>query len=188
MDGNAKSGHTRRQWLRNAAIPAAAIAWNSSPCPVRAAPAWKPALTSAAEKAFRGALGKRRGGFAIVALGSNNPVFTPKPASPKDSLLEAANTLWRPGSTVKPFLLELLAHKKLLVPSSENRCQGRLRVDDRILDCSHPAQPGAMIASEALALSCNEFFVHFAVRLPTGAFASALRESGFAHRQPFGFE
>lgn len=188
MGGTTRSAHSRRQWLRRAAIPVSAFALGAAPCGALAAPAWKPALTNAAEKSFRGALGKRRGGFALVALGSNSPVFTPRPANSGDALLDAANTLWRPGSTVKPFVLELLAQKKLIGPSSENRCKGRLRVDDRILDCSHPPQPGAMIASEALALSCNEFFVHFAVRLPTGACASALREAGFAHRQPFGLE
>jgi cell division protein FtsI/penicillin-binding protein 2 len=100
--------------------------------------------------------------------------------------LDAAQVLWRPGSTVKPFLLELLARKQFVGLASQYPCAGMLRVGGSNLSCSHPPLPGAMNAVEALALSCNEFFAHYAALLPVGAFAQTLREAGFGNRQPFG--
>lgn len=152
--------------------------------PAGGAPVWNPGLAKEIEKAFRAVLGVRRGGMALVELEGDRPVMALSPSSSRDRILPAHQILWRPGSTVKPFLMEVLANKKVCGDASEYACQGRLRVGDRILDCSHATQPGPLTAAEALACSCNEYFAHFARRLPVDTFSVVLRNAGFADRQP----
>ncbi len=176
---------SRREWLWRSAVATSACVLHGGN-----SAAWAATLDGAMEqrvtKALRAALGKRRGGLALTLLGGGDVVLSPRPEGTSDRLLDAAQVLWRPGSTVKPLLLELLAKKHLVGLASQHRCKGRLQVGASNLSCSHVSQPGAMVAAEALALSCNEFFAHYAALLPVGAFAQTLREAGVAHRQPFG--
>jgi len=92
----------------------------------------------------------------------------------------ASRRLATPGSTVKPFVLELLLEKELVRPQVPVACRRRLSVGGKRLDCSHPEMPGSYTASEALAFSCNSYFVQAAVRLRQGELERRYRELGFA--------
>jgi cell division protein FtsI/penicillin-binding protein 2 len=87
---------------------------------------------------------------------------------------------------VKPFLLTALLDGGHLRVTGEHRCKGKLRIEGRTLDCAHAPQASPLLGSEALALSCNEFFTHYASRLLVGSFATTLSQAGFSGRQPFG--
>ena len=102
-----------------------------------------------------------------------------------------SETLWKPGSLVKPFLLEYLLEHGLLRDEERHPCPGgALPFAGRRLDCSHAPQPGPLDPATALALSCNRCFLHWAERLlrpgRRDAFANALRLAGFSKRQWFG--
>jgi penicillin-binding protein 2 len=144
----------------------------------------KPELRSEIVRVFRASMGPRRAGLAMVYLHHETSLYTLPPDNSR--ILDATQVLWRPGSTVKPFLLERLLDAKLVDAASKYLCRGKTRVAGRVLDCSHADQPAPLLPAEALALSCNEYFLHYASRLPIGAFAHTLMESGFTNRQPFG--
>lgn len=104
---------------------------------------------------------------------------------------QVRDTLWKPGSTVKPFLLEHLLERGLLRAEEEYLCPGgALPFAGRRLDCSHAPQPAPLDPATALALSCNRCFLHWAERLlrpaHRGSFAEALRRAGFSARHWFG--
>lgn len=126
-----------------------------------------------------------RGGLALAAVGSEELIFL----SNRES---AYQTLWKPGSTVKPFLLRYLIQRGLLREEETFPCPGGpLPFAGRRFDCSHAAQGAPLDPATALALSCNRCFLHWAARLardPGGraGFAETLRRSGFSSRRPFG--
>lgn len=175
------SGWTRRAWIGGLAATAPAARLRAQRPGLLG-----PATRKAAEAAFRREMGRRRAGFAVLPIGREADLYIPAPQGASDRLLDAAQVLWRPGSTVKPFLLERLLDAGLVSATSEYRCQGKLRVENRVLDCAHASQPMPLLPAEALALSCNEYFIHYAARLPVGAFARTLAEAGVGDRQPFG--
>ncbi|MDZ7636645.1 MAG: penicillin-binding transpeptidase domain-containing protein [Bryobacterales bacterium] len=140
-------------------------------------------LMPVAEREFR----TLRGGLALARIPGMELIFASHPA-------RCATTLWKPGSTVKPFLLRHLIDRGLLRADEAYPCNGGpLPFAGRRLDCSHARQGAPLDPSTALALSCNLCFLHWAQRLakdPGGiaAFAETLRRAGFAARQPFGRE
>lgn len=190
--------YSRRAWCQRVAattlfVPAATFSGvaaspqrSTAPSPHASSSDLPEPARLASLRAFRSQMGNRRAGFSLVALENEQSLYAPSPQSAKDRLLHPEKVLWRPGSTVKPFLMERLLTTGLLSVSSEYRCSRTLRLGARTLDCSHAQQPMPLLPAEALALSCNNYFVHFAARLPVGAFADTLLSSGMADRQPFG--
>ncbi len=70
-----------------------------------------------------------------------------------------------PGSLVKPFVLAAILESAGARPLDTFVCPGKLRIGERILDCSHPAIAGAMTPATALAYSCNNWFASMAETL-----------------------
>ena len=87
--------------------------------------------------------------------------------------------LLTPGSTVKPFTLELLLSHGRLAASDRIACRRNLYVRGRRLNCSHANGVGPFNASEALAFSCNSYFLEAARRIPPGELEQYMRQSGF---------
>src|SRR5215203_4953867 len=56
----------------------------------------------------------------------------------------AARRLASPGSTVKPFTLMALIEGGLVTESTALFCPHEVRIQDRVLDCSHPASSNAI--------------------------------------------
>lgn len=174
------SGWTRRKWITaigSAGAAARLRAQRQEPFPTE--------IRRDIARTFQRRMGARRAGMALVAIHDEASLYVLPSSASNRRVLDATQVLWRPGSTVKPFLLERLLTARLISASSEHQCRGKMHVAERVLDCSHAPQPVPLVAAEALALSCNEYFLHYATRLPAGAFARTLMEAGIADRQPY---
>ena len=90
-----------------------------------------------------------------------------------------------PGSAIKPFVLQLLLETGAIGPQDSIACRRHLTIAGRRLDCSHPPEFAMFDAEEALALSCNSYFVTAAERLKPGELERRFRELGF--NRPAGF-
>ncbi len=143
------------------------------------------AMAAALQRFCLRAFVSTRGGLALAAVGIDGLLFASHPAL-------ARETLWKPGSTVKPFLLQHLLEQGLLRAEESFPCPGgALPFAGRRFDCSHAPQGAPLDPATALALSCNRCFLHWAERLARASggrasFAEALRRAGFSARQVFG--
>jgi cell division protein FtsI/penicillin-binding protein 2 len=91
----------------------------------------------------------------------------------------AARRLASPGSTVKPFTLLALMDAGLVTETTAVFCPHTVRVNERVLDCSHAEGLGAIDATRALAHSCNHFFVSLSKRLPIDSLYRSFSQAGF---------
>ncbi len=89
----------------------------------------------------------------------------------------AARRLTKPGSAVKPFVLEILELAGRAAPAP---CHPNTRIGSHNLACSHPTLPGPATPAEALAYSCNSWFAQMASRLTSHELADGLRRAGLA--------
>ncbi len=127
-----------------------------------------PALQASIDLAFRG-----QSGAAVVVsvrdrriLAAHNlPVLTRRVATP--------------GSAIKPFVLALMLETGAVRPQDTIACRGNLIIAGRRLNCSHPPQFSTFTAEEALALSCNSYFVTAAQRIQPGELERRFMELGF---------
>jgi cell division protein FtsI (penicillin-binding protein 3) len=90
----------------------------------------------------------------------------------------ARRWLGPPGSTMKPLSLLALLEANKLSGSEEYFCPGRLALNGRSLNCSHPYVAAPMNLSRAIAYSCNCAVAHFAQRFEPGELAEYLRRAG----------
>jgi cell division protein FtsI/penicillin-binding protein 2 len=93
-------------------------------------------------------------------------------ASGRD-LYATGNSRVRPGSTMKPFTASRIPDPPRLV------CSGKLQVSGRSFNCAHPTIGRPLDLTEALAYSCNPYFVNASRMLHAGRFAGDLRTFGF---------
>jgi len=89
-----------------------------------------------------------------------------------------------PGSAIKPFVLALMLETGAVHPNDSIACRRNLAIAGRKLNCSHPAEFTTFSAEEALALSCNSYFVTAAERLQPGELERRFMQLGFT--QPSG--
>lgn len=101
-----------------------------------------------------------------VLAAHNVPILTRRVASP--------------GSAIKPFVLALLLEKGAIGAGDSIACRRTLTIAGRRLNCSHPPELATFKAEEALAFSCNSYFVTAAERLNPGELERRYRELGFA--------
>jgi penicillin-binding protein 2 len=83
-----------------------------------------------------------------------------------------------PGSAIKPFVLAELLRADKIKSNESYPCPGKLRIDGRSFDCSHPPLPAALQIPSALAYSCNCFTAYYAQRFDRGELARALERAG----------
>lgn len=115
---------------------------------------YEPGLAKAVNAAMHNS-----GGSAIVLDIESDRILA------ADGLDVATRRLATPGSTLKPFFL-LAAMDSGAMPASQGVfCRKSLRIAGRRVDCTHPAVAHALEAREALAYSCNAYFVEMAGRL-----------------------
>jgi hypothetical protein len=74
-----------------------------------------------------------------------------------------------PGSIVKVVALAAALESQAIEPDHSRMCRRVTTVDGRRYVCSHPDLKRPLTATEALAYSCNDFFVSLAPRLPRAA-------------------
>ena len=82
-----------------------------------------------------------------------------------------------PGSVAKVFALAAAAEAGVL-PAGGHLCRRVATADGRRYVCSHPDLKRALSPTEALAYSCNDFFVSLAARLPRATLNDIRRRAG----------
>jgi cell division protein FtsI/penicillin-binding protein 2 len=87
-----------------------------------------------------------------------------------------------PGSTLKPLLLEYALRHGIVTPETKVFCHRNLRVGDRSLPCTHPANEDVFTAETALAEFCNTYFADIARRFSSPDLETTLREARIPHR------
>lgn len=108
--------------------------------------------------------------LAVVDLSTGTSLFE-----------QRADVLQRPthpGSISKVFTLLAALNAAEVDASTRIPCRERHVVGGRVLTCSHPRLGHALSASEALAHSCNGFFVTVAQRTTWPRIAAELRRAG----------
>ena len=90
----------------------------------------------------------------------------------------AAKRLVRPGSTLKPFVLQELLRTNRIAPGRRLLCKRPLRIGASHLDCSHAPEIKQLNAADALAYSCNSYVAEVSTRLNSQQLAEALRRVG----------
>ena len=83
-----------------------------------------------------------------------------------------------PGSVAKVFALAAAAERGLVTAQTSHMCRRVATADGRRFVCSHPDLKRPLSAVEALAYSCNDFFVELARRLPRAALNDVRRRAG----------
>lgn len=78
-----------------------------------------------------------------------------------------------PGSTMKVVTLIAALESNVIEPDTRRMCRRTVRVAGRQYTCSHPDQRRPLSASEALAHSCNDFFLALVPRLSRQSFNAA---------------
>jgi cell division protein FtsI/penicillin-binding protein 2 len=128
------------------------------------------ALEEAVGRAFEG-----QQGAAIVLRVSDSRILA------AHNILVLSRRIATPGSAIKPFVLQLLLETGAIGPQDSIACHRHLTIAGRKLDCSHPPEFTTFTAEEALALSCNSYFVTAAERIKPGELERRFMELGF-HR------
>src|SRR3954452_9919073 len=71
-----------------------------------------------------------------------------------------------PGSIVKTVALVAALERGIITPTSTHMCRRVVKADGQTFTCSHPDLKRPLTPAEALAYSCNDFFVSLTPRLP----------------------
>jgi SpoIID/LytB domain protein len=125
------------------------------------------------------------GGIVAAASGGVGPAVVQAPAGSAYLLRSLQNPADRqqqrpdildtpilPGSVIKVLTLVAALESQIIEPDTARLCRKVVTVDGRRYVCSHPDLKRAMSPAEALAHSCNDFFVSLAPRLPRPALNS----------------
>jgi cell division protein FtsI/penicillin-binding protein 2 len=86
-----------------------------------------------------------------------------------------------PGSVIKPLLLAYALDHGIVRPETQVYCRRNLRIGDRALPCTHPADQTVFTAETALAESCNTWFAEMGRRFTGQQLEAALRASYLPH-------
>ena len=137
----------------------------TSPAPAPLAPMSWPARAEAA-------LGDRDGSvlIAVPATGQLLAVVNPRLAFEQS---------FPPGSSIKPFTALAALGSRRISLDHRHRCRGGIRDEEGNLLCSHPRLDHPLRLDEALAWSCNDYFISLAARLGRPTFNDYLRQYGF---------
>jgi cell division protein FtsI/penicillin-binding protein 2 len=94
------------------------------------------------------------------------------------NLNAAEKNLERPGSTLKPFVLDALLDSGKLDSNQRILCRRKFRIGSVEMDCTHPASITELNAESAIAYSCNTYVATVAQRLTATELVDALRRAG----------
>ena len=91
------------------------------------------------------------------------------PSDRKEQRSDILDTPMLPGSVVKTITLVAALESQTIEPETMRVCRRVVTTGGRKYTCSHPDLKRPLTAAEALAHSCNDFFVALAPRLPRSA-------------------
>ena len=83
-----------------------------------------------------------------------------------------------PGSIVKTVALVAALERGIITATSSQMCRRVSKADGQTFVCSHPDLKRPLTPAEALAYSCNDFFVSLAPRLPREALNATRMAAG----------
>ena len=87
------------------------------------------------------------------------------PRERREARADILDTPVLPGSIVKMVALAAALEHGVITPESSRMCRRVSKADGRTFTCSHPDLKRPLSPAEALAYSCNDFFVSLAPRL-----------------------
>ena len=135
--------------------------------PSAAAPVRDATLQRAADRAMAG----REGALVVIDVPSGAILAA-------HNLAAAEKNLARPGSTLKPFVLDALLESGKLDPNQRILCRRKLRIGSVEMDCTHPASITELNAEDAIAYSCNTYVATVAQRLSAAELVNIFRRAG----------
>ena len=164
----------RKQNQFPVAVMVVAIGLMSLPLPAHGAAAgqWR-RLSSKLQPILHTSFATQKGTAVVLNIAANSIIAQSHPEI-------ASRRLASPGSAIKPFVLEALLRSRNFDPQRRILCLRHLRIASRGFDCTHPAIPATLSASEALAYSCNSYFATAALQLPPGALEEEFASAGLA--------
>jgi cell division protein FtsI/penicillin-binding protein 2 len=151
-------------------LPAAiflAAALAIAPAACAPAPPRDAALQQAADRARAG-----RAGALVVMDVATGAILAAHDLDAAEQRLE------RPGSTLKPFVLDALLESGRLDPNLRLLCRRKLRIGSVEIDCTHPASITELNAEDAIAYSCNTYVATVALRLSAAELVDVFRRAG----------
>lgn len=86
-----------------------------------------------------------------------------------------------PGSTLKPLFLAAALKSKQIKADETVFCRRHLMIAHRDIACTHPQTESVFNAEEALAYSCNQYFVELAKRFTPENAAAVLKQFHFPY-------
>ena len=118
---------------------------------------------------------------SIDAQNSSPAFFTRSLDDPRDrseARADILDTPVLPGSVVKTIALVAALERGVITANSSHVCRRVVTADGQTLRCAHPDLKRALSPAEALAYSCNDFFVSLAPRLPRAALNATRMAAG----------
>ena len=107
------------------------------------------------------------------ALQAQTPAFFTRsledPRDRREARADILDTPVLPGSIVKAVALVAALERGVVTANSSHMCRRVVTADGQTFVCSHPDLKRPLSPAEALAYSCNDFFVSLAPRLPREA-------------------
>lgn len=117
-----------------------------------------------------------------VSLSGQGPAYFVRsfedPRERREARSDVLDTLVYPGSIVKTIALVAALERGVITSDSAHLCRRVVTADGQTFRCSHPDLKRALSPAEALAYSCNSFFVSFAPRLTREALNSTRMAAG----------
>jgi SpoIID/LytB domain protein len=100
------------------------------------------------------------------------------PRDRREARADVLDTLVQPGSIVKTVALVTALERGIITAGTAHMCRRVSRADGQTFTCSHPDLKRALSPAEALAYSCNDFFVSLAPKLPREALNATRMAAG----------
>ena len=100
------------------------------------------------------------------------------PRDRREARADILDTPVLPGSIVKTVALVAALERGIITADSSHMCRRVTKADGQTFVCSHPDLKRPLTPAEALAYSCNDFFVSLAPRLPREALNATRMAAG----------
>ena len=117
-----------------------------------------------------------------VAVNGQSPAFFTRslddPRDRREARADILDTPVLPGSIVKTVALVAALERGVVTANSSHMCRRVVTADGQTFVCSHPDLKRPLSPAEALAYSCNDFFVSLAPRLPREALNATRMAAG----------
>jgi cell division protein FtsI/penicillin-binding protein 2 len=127
------------------------------------------------QQAIDQAMNGRTGSIVLLDVESNAVLAS-------SHLDEAGKELVRPGSTLKPLVLQELLRTGKLEAKQRLLCKRPLRIGSLRLDCSHTADVTQLDADDAISYSCNSYVAEVALRMNADELVQTFKRAGLDSR------